>query len=143
MYISLSDFYTDGCYFVSGSTVAALYATQCVCFSLLLWVRDQQCSGIESLFYFNSIQAVGSLSADANMKRFQCKVLYAKKKTSQSMDEFRLSQQCVANAFLRQMNIQIHAWPQNLMNICQMNIFVYRYSIHIYSNIYNVKKKKK
>ena len=59
------------------------------------------------------------------------------------MDEFRLSQQCVANAiFLRQMNIQIYAWPQNLMNICQMTIFVYRYlNIHIYSNIYNVKKK--
>ena len=45
---------------------------------------------------------------------------------------------CSECLILWQMNILIYLWPQNLTNICRMNIFVYKYSnVPIYLNVYN------
>ena len=43
-------------------------------------------------FFQTKLNLVRMFSADANLKRFQYKVLYAKKKTSLSMGRFRVAQ---------------------------------------------------
>ena len=66
----------------------------CMCvYSFSLRGRDQPFLGITGVLFFQTeLKPVRKVSADANLKRFQHKVLKARRKPTLNMGEFRVAQ---------------------------------------------------
>ena len=65
----------------------------CVCLSLLPCGRDQPFLGITGVIFFQTeLKPVRRVSADAHLKRFQHKVIQARRKPTLNMGEFRVAQ---------------------------------------------------